>query len=141
MKGMSEYRESRWNMMKSVCPTRQVLDRIANKWTMLVIISLQDGTLRFSELRNRIEGISQKMLTQTLRGLESDGLVTRTVYPSVPVTVKYSLTQLGHSLATAVDVLRGWAYGHMPEIEEARQAYAARLDSGHPAAAEMRDVG
>ena len=117
----------RWNMMKAACPTRQVLDRIANKWTMLVILSLKEETLRFSELRARIEGVSQKMLTQTLRGMESDGIVQRTVYPTVPVTVEYSLTDLGRSLSGMVDVLRGWAYGHMSDIEEARRDYTRRM--------------
>jgi DNA-binding HxlR family transcriptional regulator len=93
-----------WNMMSAACPTRQVLDRIADKWTMLVIVALQDGTLRFSELRRGIEGISQKMLTQTLRALERDGMVERDVIPTVPVTVRYTLTPLGHSLADAVSV-------------------------------------
>ena len=137
MAGMAQVR---WNMMKSACPTRQVLDRIANKWTMLVILSLADQTLRFSELRSRIEGVSQKMLTQTLRGMEADGLVERTVYPTVPVTVEYTLTPLGHSLAQTVDVLRAWAYGHMSEIESARDAYAKRANVQSPGAMD-RDAG
>ena len=82
--------------LKANCPTRQVIARIAHKWTMLVITALEgDEAVRFSELRRRIEGVSQKMLTQTLRALERDGLVTRTVYPTVPVTVEYRLTALG----------------------------------------------
>ncbi|MBB1154441.1 MULTISPECIES: winged helix-turn-helix transcriptional regulator [Amycolatopsis] len=137
---MSDHGVLRWNMMKSACPTRQVLDRIANKWTMLVIMSLEDKTLRFSELRSRIEGVSQKMLTQTLRGMESDGFVLRTVYPTVPVTVEYSLTDLGESLAKTVDVLRGWAYGHMSAIEDARKEYLARTET-LPSEAQMRDAG
>jgi DNA-binding HxlR family transcriptional regulator len=132
--------QARWNMMKSACPTRQVLDRIANKWTMLVILSLADETLRFSELRSRIEGVSQKMLTQTLRGMEADGMVERTVYPTMPVTVEYTLTPLGHSLAQTVDVLRTWAYGHMGEIESARDAYAERAEAESPVAM-VRDAG
>ncbi len=118
--------------MKSACPTRQVLDRLANKWTMLVIMSLSDETLRFSQLRTRIEGVSQKMLTQTLRGMESDGLVLRTVYPTMPVTVEYSLTALGRSLSDTVDVLRRWAYGHMADIETARRDYAAGVEVEPP---------
>ncbi len=112
--------------MKSACPTRQVLDRIADKWTMLVILSLEKETLRFSQLRSRIEGVSQKMLTQTLRGMESDGLVTRTVHPTVPVTVEYTLTPLGHSLSETVDVVREWAYGHIGDIQAARREYVER---------------
>lgn len=119
--------------MKSACPTRQVLDQIAGKWTMLVLLALDEGrTLRFSQLRNQVEGVSQKMLTQTLRALEVDGLLTRTAYNTVPVTVEYSLTELGNSLAGAVSQLRGWAYDHMSEIEGARQDYARRSNGGHP---------
>jgi DNA-binding HxlR family transcriptional regulator len=114
---------ARWNMMNAACPTRQVLDRIADKWTMLVIVALQHGTLRFSELRRSIDGISQKMLTQTLRALERDGIVERDVIPTVPVTVRYTLTPLGHSLADAVSVIREWAYANMDAIETARAAY------------------
>ncbi|NUR84311.1 MAG: helix-turn-helix transcriptional regulator [Nonomuraea sp.] len=131
---MPEKPAPRWNMMKSGCPTRQVLDRIANKWTMLVIMCLQGQTLRFSELRGRIEGISQKMLTQTLRGMESDGLLLRTVYPTVPTTVEYSLTDLGESLTRTVEVLREWAYGHMGEIEEARREFADQSEPAQPKA-------
>ena len=119
-----------WNMMSAACPTRQVLDRIADKWTMLVIVALQDGTLRFSELRRGIEGISQKMLTQTLRALERDGMVERDVIPTVPVTVRYTLTPLGHSLADAVSVIRTWAYENMTTIEKARATYT--VASGAP---------
>jgi DNA-binding HxlR family transcriptional regulator len=100
-----------------------VLDRIADKWTMLVIVALEHGTLRFSELRRSIDGITQKMLTQTLRALERDGLVEREVIATVPVTVRYTLTPLGHSLADAVGVIRTWAYTNMDAIDAARQAY------------------
>jgi DNA-binding HxlR family transcriptional regulator len=113
----------RWNMLNAACPTRQVLDRIADKWTMLVVVALEPGTLRFSELRRRVDGISQKMLTQTLRGLEQDGFVDREVIPTVPVTVRYTLTPMGHSLADAVSVIRTWAYANMDDIEAARAAY------------------
>lgn len=78
---------SNFDVMLDVCPTSQVLGRIADKWTMLVVLALNDGTLRFSQLRARIQGVTQKMLTQTLRALERDGMVRRTVYPTVPVTV------------------------------------------------------
>src|SRR5947209_6878485 len=120
----------RWDMLKQQCPTRQVLTRIADKWTMLVITLLaEEEMLRFSELRRQIEGVSQKMLTQTLRGLERDGLVTRTVYPTVPVTVEYRLTDLGRSLGETVGAIRSWAYANMDEIEAARERY----DIGIPA--------
>jgi DNA-binding HxlR family transcriptional regulator len=110
-------------MMDAACPTRQVLDRVADKWTMLVIVALEHGTLRFSELRRSIDGITQKMLTQTLRALERDGVVDREVIPTVPVTVRYTLTPLGHGLADAVGVIREWAYANMDAIEAARAAY------------------
>lgn len=114
----------RWDAMKAACPTRQVIARIADKWAMLVITALDgEDALRFSELRRRIEGVSQKMLTQTLRALERDGIVSRTVYPTVPVTVEYRLTTLGQSLTDAIDAIRDWAYGHMSEIELAREAF------------------
>jgi DNA-binding HxlR family transcriptional regulator len=117
-----------WDMLKQQCPTRQVLTRIADKWTMLVITLLSENQkLRFSELRRQIEGVSQKMLTQTLRGLERDGLVTRTVYPTVPVTVEYRLTDLGRSLGEAVGAIRGWAYANMDDIEAARERYDASI--------------
>ena len=114
----------RWDMLRQQCPTRQVLTRIADKWTMLVITLLaEEEMLRFSELRRQIEGVSQKMLTQTLRGLERDGLVTRTVYPTVPVTVEYRLTDLGRSLGETVGAIRSWAYANMDEIEASRGRY------------------
>jgi len=117
----------RWDMFRQQCPTRQVLTRIADKWTLLVLTLLaEDEKLRFSELRRQIEGISQKMLTQTLRGLERDGLVTRTVYPTVPVTVEYRLTDLGLSLAETMGEIRRWAYANMDEIEAARERYDTR---------------
>jgi DNA-binding HxlR family transcriptional regulator len=114
-----------FDVMNDACPTRQVLARVANKWTMLVVLALEGGTLRFSQLRTRVEGVTQKMLTQTLRALERDGIVTRRVYPTVPVTVEYALTPLGHSLSAAVAVIRNWAYTNMPDIEAARRQYEA----------------
>jgi DNA-binding HxlR family transcriptional regulator len=105
------------------CPTREILSRIADKWSMLVILALTPGTLRFSEVRRKVGGITQKMLTQTLRGLERDGLVTREVFPTVPVTVTYTLTPLGHSLSRAVDPIRAWAIENIEVIHAAREAY------------------
>jgi DNA-binding HxlR family transcriptional regulator len=106
------------------CPTRQVLDHIAGKWTVLVVDALLDGTLRYTDLARRIEGVSQKMLTQTLRGLEADGFVTRTVYPTVPARVTYELTPLGRSLAEPISALREWTETHINEIERARARIA-----------------
>ncbi|MEV6659313.1 winged helix-turn-helix transcriptional regulator [Nocardia fluminea] len=102
------------------CPTRQVLDHIAGKWTILVVDALLDGTQRYTDLSRRIEGVSQKMLTQTLRSLEADGFVTRTVYPTIPPRVEYELTALGRSLAEPISALRLWTETHINEIERAR---------------------
>ncbi|WP_431958031.1 winged helix-turn-helix transcriptional regulator [Nocardia lijiangensis] len=113
------------------CPTRQVLDHIAGKWTVLVIDSLlQQGTMRYTDLSRRIGGVSQKMLTQTLRSLESDGFLTRTVHPTIPPRVVYELTDLGRSLAEPVTALRQWAERHINDIERARQA-AGREPASH----------
>ncbi|MFD8246264.1 winged helix-turn-helix transcriptional regulator [Nocardia sp. NPDC059691] len=106
------------------CPTREILDHIAGKWTVLIIDALADGTMRYTDLRHRIEGISQKMLTQTLRQLESDGFVTRTVHPTIPPRVDYTLTELGHSLRTPIAALREWIETNINRIEAARRAAA-----------------
>lgn len=119
-----------YDIFKMACPSRQVLDRISDRWSALVMLALQDGTLRFSELRRRIEGVSQKMLTQSLRGLERDGLVTREVFPTVPVTVEYSLTDMGRSLSRVVNEVRAWAYGHIEQIDAARKEYDQAADAG-----------
>lgn len=115
-----------FDVMKEACPTRQVLGRIADKWTMLVVLALEDGTLRFSQIRAKIGGVTQKMLTQTLRALERDGMVSRKAYPTVPVSVEYTLTPLGRSLAQAVTVIRQWAYSHIDSIEIARQRFDSK---------------
>lgn len=128
-----------WYLLETVldplvaaCPTRQVLTRIADKWSMLVVLALEPGTLRFSQLRRRVEGITQKMLTQTLRGLERDGLVTRTAYPTVPVTVRYTLTPLGRSLGDAVATIRAWAVENIDDIGDAREQFDTRPRPGTP---------
>jgi DNA-binding HxlR family transcriptional regulator len=105
------------------CPTRQVLNWIGDKWTVLVIGMLHDGTKRFSELQRTIGGISQKMLSQTLRNLERDGLVIRTVYPEVPPRVEYKLTPLGETLVPPILALREWAEQHIGEVITAQQRY------------------
>lgn len=111
------------NAFSEHCPTRLVLNRIADKWTVLVMISLKDEKKRFSELKREIEGISQKMLTQTLRGLERDGLITRTVYPTVPPHVEYNLTPLGHTLKDLLYTIKTWSEANIDEVVEAQQAY------------------
>jgi DNA-binding HxlR family transcriptional regulator len=109
------------------CPSRQLLDRISDKWVALVLAALgEDGPLRYSELARRLAGVSQKMLTQTLRSLERDGLLTRTVTPTVPVTVTYELTDLGLSLQQLMHGLKDWAESHMGEVLANRSQYDAR---------------
>lgn len=115
----------RWNPYASGCPTRLLLDRIADKWVVLVLGLLADGPMRFSQLKREIDGISQKMLSQTLRALEADGLLTRRAFATVPVTVEYELTPLGVSLNGAVAPLRAWANGNMSRILKARDAHKA----------------
>jgi DNA-binding HxlR family transcriptional regulator len=105
------------------CPTRRILDRIGDRWTVLIIGALGDGGARFSELRRHIDGISQKMLTQTLRGLERDGLVSRTVHPEVPVRVEYSLTSAGRTLLEPLNALQTWAIEHLSDVAASRDAY------------------
>lgn len=108
------------------CPTRQLLDRIGDRWTVLVIGALADGPLRYTGLAKRIEGVSQKMLTQTLRALERDGLVVRTVLPVIPPHVEYELSPLGSDLLATVSVLERWAITHIDDVESARQSFDAR---------------
>lgn len=112
-----------WNIYDAQCPTRLVLNRIADKWTVLIVGSLESGTKRFSNLRREIGGVSQKMLTQTLRGLERDGLVTRTVYSSVPPRVEYSLTPLGRTLIELLNAIRAWSETHIEEVLKAQTRY------------------
>ncbi|WZH54256.1 MAG: helix-turn-helix domain-containing protein [Nocardioides alkalitolerans] len=112
-----------YNAFFAACPSRQLLDRISDKWVVLVLCALGEGgedgaprTLRYSELARRIAGVSPKMLTQTLRALEEDGLVTRTVVATVPVTVSYALTDLGSSLHGLTRSLRAWAQDNMGAV-------------------------
>ena len=100
--------------------------RVGDKWSVFVIMMLIDGPKRFNELKRMINGISQRMLTLTLRGLERDGLVTRTVFPTIPPRVDYELTDLGRGLAEPVKALGQWAFTHLPEIEGARNDFDAR---------------
>jgi DNA-binding HxlR family transcriptional regulator len=112
-----------YNAFMAACPSRQVLSTISDKWVCLVVNALSEGPLRYSELSTRIAGVSQKMLTQTLRLLARDGLVTRTVTPSVPVRVDYELTPLGESLVPVIRAIKAWAESHIDEIHTARSAY------------------
>lgn len=112
-----------YNAFLDVCPSRQLLARIADKWVVLVLCALGDGPMRYSQIARTIAGVSQKMLTQTLRTLERDGLVTRTVTPTVPVTVTYELTELGLSLHAMTRVVRDWAQDHMDDVLAHRAAH------------------
>ncbi len=113
------------NVYSKACPTRQALDLIADRWTALVIGLLEDQPKRFSELQRGIGGISQKMLSQTLRQLERSGLVTRTVYAEVPPRVEYALTPLGKTLCAPLTAIRDWAEANINEIAAAQSAYDA----------------
>lgn len=113
-----------FGVFESHCPTRQVLDLIADKWTVLIIRRLADGTLRFAQLRRSVDGISQKVLTNKLHSLERDGIVTRRIYASVPPKVEYSLTALGRSLCTLVEGICAWAEANIEQVQAARQVYA-----------------
>ena len=111
----------RGNVLDPDCPSRVVLDRIAEKWTGLVVLALGDETLRFGELRARIGGVAPKVLTQTLRALERDGLLTRTVYAQVPPRVEYRLTDLGRSLREPLGVVQDWAERNVSRVLAARE--------------------
>lgn len=110
------------------CRSHEVLSRVGDKWSVYVIYQLgEKGTLRFGELKRRVEGISQRMLTVTLRSLERDGLVSRRMYPEVPPRVEYSLTPLGATLRGIVGELVEWSQAHLPEIDAARERYDAQV--------------
>jgi DNA-binding HxlR family transcriptional regulator len=105
------------------CPTRHILDRIGDRWTVLIVGALWDDGVRFAELRRRIIGISQKMLTQTLRGLERDGIVLRTVHPGVPAPVEYSLTDAGRALREPLRALEEWSVMHLGYVTASQETY------------------
>jgi DNA-binding HxlR family transcriptional regulator len=114
--------DARGNVCSEQCGSRRVLELVADKWAVIVIYVLARGTRRFGELQRAVGGVSQKMLTQTLRGLEHDGLVERKVYPVVPPRVEYSLSPLGETLVEPLSALCGWAEEHFWEVERARAA-------------------
>src|SRR5438128_11794018 len=120
------------SVMEPQCPSRLVLERIADKWTALIIQILSKGTMRYSALQQRIGGISQKMLTQTLRSLERDGLVQRKVYPVVPPRVEYSLTRLGRTLIEPLRALCRWSEKHLAELQENRARATAKGRGSSP---------
>ncbi|WP_369248328.1 winged helix-turn-helix transcriptional regulator [Streptomyces sp. R41] len=111
------------------CPTNQLLDRISDKWVSLVVSALAEGSMRYSDLGRKIAGVSPKMLTQTLRSLQRDGIVARTVTPSVPVRVDYELTPLGMNLSCLLTAVKDWAERHIEEVNEARDRYDASSEA------------
>src|SRR5919199_300404 len=112
-----------YNAYLATCPARQVLDSLSDKWVTLVLNALSEGPKRYSDLARTIAGVSQKMLTQTLRTLERDGLVSRTVTPAVPVRVDYELTPLGRTLQPVMLAIKSWAETHIEQVESARSNY------------------
>ena len=115
-----------YDVFLAECPSRQLLDRLSDKWVTLVMVALEDGPRRYSQLSRTIAGVSQKMLTQTLRTLERDGMLTRSVTATVPVTVTYELTALGRSLLVVFAQLKAWAESNMGAVLEARASYDAQ---------------
>ncbi|WP_370945013.1 winged helix-turn-helix transcriptional regulator [Amycolatopsis sp. cg5] len=119
--------EQHWDVYLKNCPCRDVLDLLANKWTALMLGALRRRPHRFGELRRAVEGISQKMLTQNLRALERDGLITRTVYPTTPPTVEYALTDLGADVSRHLVALSTWSQANFGRIREARETFDSRV--------------
>jgi DNA-binding HxlR family transcriptional regulator len=124
---IAKYRaeDERGDVFDPNCPTRVILDRIGDKWTVLSVLLLRNGPLRFTELRDGIGRVAPKVLTQTLRRMERDGLVTREVFPEVPPRVVYTLTPMGESLITPITAISTWAEENMPAITQAQQQYDA----------------
>lgn len=118
--------EQPWNVYDALCPTRLVLDRIADKWNTLIVNQLALGTTRFGVLQRAIGGVSPKVLTHSLRELERDGIVARRVYASVPPKVEYSLTPLGETLIPLVAAIRDWAEGNIDQVLAARSVFDRR---------------
>lgn len=118
---------SRRDFINHACPIRDVLDRIGDAWSLLVMLELGVAPCRFNALRRVVDGISQRMLSVTLRQLERDGLVSREVLPLSPPQVEYALTELGESLLDRIEGLRLWAEAHQPRVHRARAAYDARV--------------
>ncbi|MFM2317421.1 MAG: hypothetical protein RLZZ215_42 [Pseudomonadota bacterium] len=116
-----------YNVYASACPTRMIFDRLSDKWTLLILDRLREQPVRFNQLLREIQGISQKMLSQTLKNLERDGLISRQAFPTVPVTVEYSITPLGQTLSNTVNILIHWAEDNGDAVLAAQVAYDARL--------------
>jgi DNA-binding HxlR family transcriptional regulator len=127
-KGLHEQRglPAHNGLLESCRPARAILSRVGDKWSVLVVLALRDGGLRFNEIKRVVGAISQRMLTLTLRGLERDGLITRTVTPTQPPRVDYALTPLGQSLRGPIEALGRWAFEHQAQIEAAQVTFDGR---------------
>lgn len=121
--------EKRWNTLHEHCPTRSSLAKIANKWTALIVITLEAEPLRFGQIAQRVEGISKKVLVDTLRDLERDGIIVRWDFNEVPRRVEYELTDLGMSLFAPLEALNSWAEDHIEQVLEARERFDSRIST------------
>lgn len=121
-----------WDVMVATCPSRTSLAKIANKWTAMIVIALSEGPLRFCALREAVDGISGKVLTETLRDLERDGILSRTMYNEMPPRVEYELTPLGQTLRQPLTALGRWAEEHINDVLHARQDFDTRKTSVPP---------
>ncbi|MFP2925622.1 winged helix-turn-helix transcriptional regulator [Pyxidicoccus sp. 3LG] len=133
-KAMAKWAEQRGDLYAPACPSRGVLEHVTSRWGVLVLVALLDGTHRFSELRRKVAGVSEKMLAQTLHALEEDGFVLREVHPVIPPHVDYTLTPLGEEVAGHVEVLVDWIEESMPRILEARAKQTPRKSASEPRA-------
>lgn len=136
-----QLREAPETAHESCRPVAEILARIGDKWSVLIVMLLGDGPKRFNEMRRLVDGISQRMLTLTLRGLERDGFVSRTVYPTVPPRVDYDLTPLGHSLREPIARLGEWAFAHRAAVEAARIAFDTRPQPSAALVHRIADAG
>jgi DNA-binding HxlR family transcriptional regulator len=116
----------RGDVFAKTCPSRSVMEHVTSRWGVLILVALLEETMRFSELRRRVDGVSEKMLAQTLQALEADGFLLREVYPVIPPRVDYSLTALGREVARHVETLADWIEENMPRVSKARAARAAK---------------
>jgi DNA-binding HxlR family transcriptional regulator len=130
----------RGELMSRDCPSREVLSHVTSRWGVLLLVALMDGMHRFSELRRKVGGVSEKMLSQTLRWLEDDGLVLRKSYATVPPHVEYSLTPLGREVGQRVEALADWIEFNLPNIMEARRLQASKAEAGAVASSTVRRI-
>ena len=136
--GLAGSADPAWDPYRAGCPCREVLSTISDKWALLILGALEEGPMRFNGLARRIEGVSPKMLAQTLRGLERLGLVARTAYPTVPVTVEYATTELGRSLEATLRPLRDWTVANSDALAKAQDAHDGRATVSRPARGSAR---